>query len=44
MHAMPQLVPSQVAVPFGSLGHAVHDDVPQELTLLLLTQELPHRW
>jgi hypothetical protein len=40
---MPQLVPSQVAVPFAGIGHAPHD-APHELTLLFGTHALPHAW
>ena len=37
-------MPSQVAVPLAGAVHAVHDDVPQLLTLVLDTQVEPHRW
>ena len=37
-------VPSQVGVPLGSLGQAVHEMVPQFAILTLLTQAPPHRW
>ena len=40
----PHAVPSQVAVPLAGAVHAVHDDVPQLLTLVLDTQVDPHRW
>ncbi len=41
---IPQLVPSQVAVPCGSVGQAEHDDAPHELTLVFATQALTHQW
>jgi hypothetical protein len=44
LHAMPQLVPSHVALPFGSVGHAVHDVVPQLFTLVFATHTPAHRW
>ena len=37
----PQLVPSQVAVPFIGVEHAMHD-VPQPAMLVLATHALPH--
>lgn len=40
----PQALPSQVAVPLAGAVHAVHDDEPQVLTLVLATQAVPHRW
>ena len=39
-----QAVPSQIAVPLAGGEHAVHDVVPQLLTLMLDTQIDPHRW
>jgi hypothetical protein len=44
LHATPQLVPSQVALPFGSVGHAVQDVVPQLFTFVFATHAPPHRW
>jgi hypothetical protein len=38
----PQLVPSQVAVPLGDVGHAVHE-LPQVATALSETHCVPHR-
>jgi hypothetical protein len=40
----PHAVPSQVAVPLAGAVHAVHEDEPQLLTLVLATQVDPHRW
>jgi hypothetical protein len=40
----PHAVPSQVAVPLAGAVHAVQDDEPQLLTLVLATQAVPHRW
>jgi hypothetical protein len=40
---MPQLVPLHVAVPCGSVGHAMHDVVPQLFTLAFATHAPPHR-
>lgn len=37
-------MPSHVAVPFAGALQAVHDDVPQLLTLVLDTHVEPHRW
>ena len=38
-----QLEPSQVALPFVGVGHAVHDE-PQFATSVSLTHVLPQRW
>lgn len=40
---MPQLVPSHVALPLGSVGHGLHA-APHEVTLVSLAQRLPHTW
>jgi hypothetical protein len=40
---MPQLVPSQVAIPFGSVGQGVHR-VPQLLAEELETQAPVQGW
>lgn len=40
---MPQLDPSQVALPFDGTGHAVHD-VPHVSGDALLTHVAPHWW
>ena len=42
LHVIPQLVPSHVAVPFVGTGHAVHEVVPQPITLVLSTHAAPH--
>jgi hypothetical protein len=41
---MPQLVPLHVALPFGSVGQAVHDVDPQLVTLVFATHVPPHMW
>jgi hypothetical protein len=41
-HLRSQLLPSQVAVALATVGHALHELVPHELTLLLSTQASPH--
>jgi hypothetical protein len=42
LHVIPQLVPSHVAVPFVGTGHAVHEVIPQPITLVLGTHAAPH--
>ena len=44
MHLRSHFVPSQVAVAFAEVGQALHEDVPQELTLLLSLHSSPQRW
>jgi hypothetical protein len=44
LHASPHEVPSQVALPFGSVGQGVHDDGPHEVTLVFDAHWVPHRW
>ncbi len=39
----PQLVPSQVDVPFITAGHGLHD-MPHEAVLALLTHAPPQAW
>jgi hypothetical protein len=41
---MPQLVPSQVAVPCGSVGQATHELVPQLFTLVFDAQAPAQTW
>jgi hypothetical protein len=40
---MPQAPFWQTAVPFGSVGHLVHD-APQALASLSAAQPVPHLW
>jgi hypothetical protein len=41
----PQTVPLQFSVALaGAAGHAEHDEVPHELSALLLAQTPLHRW
>ena len=43
MHAREHMVPSQEAMPLGSVGHGLHE-APQVAVLKLLTQAPLHRW
>ncbi len=44
LHAMPQLVPLQVAIPLAGTAQAVPQDWPQLCTLLLDTHRPPQLW
>jgi hypothetical protein len=44
VHAVPQLVPLQVAVVFGYVGHALHEVVPQLIGELLLEHAPAQTW
>lgn len=41
---MPHFIPSQVAVPLATTGQAVHEVVPQLLTLVFEAHAVPHKW
>jgi hypothetical protein len=43
LHVNPHAVPLHVAVALATVGHAVHDVVPQLFTLVLDTHAPPHR-
>ena len=43
LHAIPQLVPLQLAVPFTGTGHGVHE-VPHDDSAVSETQAELHRW
>ena len=43
LQASPQEVPSQVALPFATVGQTVHED-PQAVRLVLSWHEPPQSW
>jgi hypothetical protein len=43
LHENPHVTPSHVGTALAGTGQGVHD-VPQLLTLLLLSHALPHAW
>ena len=44
MHVRPQAVPLHVAVPFASVGHGEHDEVPHEAVEVLSAHVPLQRW